>query len=283
MLQHTFQHIQGIGKKTESDLWEAGIHSWNDIYMNSTTLPAKTLGKIRTAIDESVQQLNHNNTPAYFYKLMPSKIHWRLFPDFIDSAVFLDIETTGLEYGSSEITTIALYDGSSIRHYTNGINLSDFQHDIFEYELIITYNGKTFDIPFIEKFFNITIPHAHIDLRYVLAGLGYRGGLKGCEKAFGIDRQELDGVDGYFAVLLWQDYINNNNPKALETLLAYNIADVVNLDYLMISACNIMSETTPFNYPEIPTRQAPSSPFKADMATVERLRNSFYQNQYYRH
>jgi len=43
--------------------------------------------------------------------------------------------------------------------------------------------------------------------------------LKFCEKALGLDRGDLDGVDGYFAVLLWRDYQKKHNEKALETLL----------------------------------------------------------------
>ncbi len=31
----------------------------------------------------------------------------------------------------------------------------------------------------------------------MIKSLGLKGGLKKCEKAMGIDRQELDGVDGY--------------------------------------------------------------------------------------
>lgn len=46
-----------------------------------------------------------------------------------------------------------------------------------------------------------TMPHAHIDLRYVLASLGYRGGLKGCERQLGLDRQELQDVDGFFSLI----------------------------------------------------------------------------------
>ena len=49
--------------------------------------------------------------------------------------------------------------------------------------MIVTYNGKTFDVPFIEKYFGIRMNHAHIDLRYVLKSLGYSGGLKMFEQA----------------------------------------------------------------------------------------------------
>ena len=281
MLRNTFQHIQGIGKKTEEDIWEAGVKCWDDINGEAPVgLPAKTITRIKQSVYDSKEHLNDHMDPVYFYNLMSSKLHWRLFPDFMDSAVYLDIETTGLDYDNGEITTIALYDGNNILHYTNGYNLDDFKKDIFRYKLIITYNGKSFDIPYIEKYFGIKIPHAHIDLRYILGGLGYSGGLKGCEKAFGIDRKELDGVDGYFAILLWNDYKRNNNTKALETLLAYNIEDVINLDYLMISAYNMMLKDTPFKHLELETRPVTvNKPFNADMPTVQKLRNNTPQQQ----
>ena len=46
----------------------------------------------------------------------------------------------------------------------------------------------------------------------------------------GLDRGYLEGVDGYFAVLLWREYELYHDQEALETLLAYNIADTVNLE-----------------------------------------------------
>jgi uncharacterized protein YprB with RNaseH-like and TPR domain len=81
----------------------------------------------------------------------------------------------------------------------------------------------------------------------VLASLGYKGGLKGCERQLGLTREGLEEVDGFFAVLLWKDFKKNKNHKALETLLAYNIQDVVNLEALMIKAYNKKLKDTPFS------------------------------------
>ena len=67
----------------------------------------------------------------------------------------MDIETTGLDRYFNDITTIALYNGKSIQTYVQGQNLEDFIEDIQKYNVIVTYNGKCFDIPFIEYFFNI--------------------------------------------------------------------------------------------------------------------------------
>jgi uncharacterized protein YprB with RNaseH-like and TPR domain len=58
-----------------------------------------------------------------------------------------------------------------------------------------------------------------------------KGGLKVVEKLLGIERQLTD-VDGYMAVQLWWDYLNNLNEQSLQTLLAYNAEDVVNLRVL---------------------------------------------------
>lgn len=102
-------------------------------------------------------------------------------------------------------------------------------HVVNEYKVIVTYNGKTFDIPFIERYFGIKIPHAQLDLRYILYSLGYSGGLKSCERQSGIGRTgSLADVDGFFAVLLWNDYTKkagscqDKNLLRNKTLLLYS-------------------------------------------------------------
>jgi uncharacterized protein len=159
---------------------------------------------------------------------------------------YLDIETTGLGGPGDHITTIALYDGRAIRHYVHGRNLPEFARDIPSYKLLVTYNGKCFDLPILRTTFGLALNQPHIDLRYVLASLGYRGGLKGCERTLGLDRGDLANVDGYFAVLLWHDYQRYRSPEALETLLAYNIRDAVNLETLLVMAYNLKAAQTPF-------------------------------------
>jgi hypothetical protein len=112
-----------------------------------------------------------------------------------------------------------------------------------------------------------------------LKSLGYSGGLKKCEKAMGIDRGDLSGVDGYFAVLLWHDYQQNQNEKALETLLAYNIEDVVNLEILMVIAYNMKVEGTPFfDTYKLPMPQTPKIPFKPDPATIDQIKQKFFSS-----
>jgi uncharacterized protein YprB with RNaseH-like and TPR domain len=222
---------------------------------------------------ESSRELLSGNA-HYFSRRLPSEEQWRLFPDFRHAVAYLDIEATGVR-GADAITTIALYDGHGIHCYVRGHNLDEFARDIQRYEMLVTYNGKCFDVPFIERSFGIRIEMAHIDLRFVLHSLGYTGGLKGCEKRLGIDRGALDGVDGYFAVLLWQDYMRGNE-RALDTLLAYNVEDVINLEALMVMAYNRKLETTPFkDSHHCPVPTAPVSPFTPDVETIRRIRGAY--------
>ena len=40
------------------------------------------------------------------------------------------------------------------------------------------YNGQCFDLPMLRVSFGLALDQAHIDLRYVLSRLGFKGGLK---------------------------------------------------------------------------------------------------------
>jgi len=273
MLTSTFHHIPGIGIKKEAKLWESGITTWESLKGNPPpALPAKLSATLNRHIDNSLAQMEKKNF-GYFSDLLPSSLHWRFFPEFRRSTVYLDIETTGMEPLYDRITTIALYDGTDIKHFVNGKNLDRFPEALNQYKTIVSYNGKSFDVPFIERFFNITLTQVHIDLRYLLKSLGYSGGLKGCERAAGIDRGELSDVDGFFAVQLWHDYRKTRDPKVLETLLAYNIEDVVNLEQLMVMAYNMKIEETPFgNTRRLEGPCSPELPFQPDKATLARLK-----------
>jgi uncharacterized protein YprB with RNaseH-like and TPR domain len=272
VLTHSFCHIPGISSTVEAKLWDAGVRGWDHLG-DLPSLPISPLQRER--LSDGVQESRHRlelGDAAWFADGLPSKQHWRLFSHFRSSVAYLDIETTGLS-SQSMVTTIALYDGRRIRHYVQGENLDQFGRDVAEYALIVTYNGKCFDVPFLRQSLGLQIPQAHIDLRYVLASLGYKGGLKGCEKKLGLHRGDLEDVDGFFAVLLWQDYLASGNPRSLETLLAYNIQDVVNLETLLVMAYNMkLRQSACLALSEMVMPQQPRNPFVADREVIGRLR-----------
>src|SRR5690349_15023973 len=167
MLKNTFCHIPGISPLAEQRLWSAGIDCWDAaLKAEPLVLPRRSGTAFSEHLRDSLTHLEQSN-PHHFAGALKANQHWRLFPEFRHTIAYLDIETTGLGY-SDAITTIVIYDGQRLRHYVQGDNLNDFKRDIQEYAMVVTYNGKSFDVPFIERFFRIKMNHAHIDLMYVL-------------------------------------------------------------------------------------------------------------------
>ena len=277
MLKHGFLHIPTVGEKTEHRIWDSGIKTLNEFLIKPPKfMSSKKHETLKNHIIQSKKKIEDRDA-LYFYNNLQSKEHWRLFGDFLKTCAYVDIETTGLAPPWDIITTIALYDGKEIKHYINGKNLHEFKKDIKQYEVIVTYNGKSFDVPFIESCLKTKIPHAHLDLRYILRSMGYSGGLKDCERQLGIGRVgALADVDGYLAVLLWYDYKRTKKEKTLETLLSYNIEDVLNLEYLMVTAYNMKLDNIPFHIKRITMPKQPKNPFKIDAATVNRIQREQY-------
>ena len=279
MLRHSFVHLPGIGEKTERSLWQKGIHSW-DIFLDEYGRSVSPFGmkkhEVLSGHIERCRERLDALDAGYFAGIMPPSLLWRLFADFRASTAYVDIETTGLGGPNDYITTAAIHDGTRVFHYIHGENLDSFASDLMKYKLLVTYNGTCFDLPFIRNYFGIPVDNAHIDLRYLLANLGYRGGLKGCEKSLGLDRGELDGVDGYFAVLLWDEYRKRGEEKALETLLAYNMADAVNLENLMVQAFNMKVGNTPFHDLRLPLPCAPPIDFQPCPTLLDELRRRYF-------
>jgi len=277
MLYNTVIHIPCIGAKTEKMLWSAGIHTWEDfIEPYPPQLSGQKINLIKQHLAQPYDE-GGSGSAKQIAKAIGSSQSWRLFPHFREATAYLDIETTGLGGEDCMITSIALYDGASVSFYVQGENLDQFVDDVGRFAVLVTYNGKTFDVPVLERYFGITLDQIHIDLRYILRNLGFSGGLKGCEKQLGLHRGELDGLDGYFAVLLWQEYSRTGNRRALETLLAYNIEDAVNLETLMVHAYNLNVAKTPFAQSHrLPLPLKPVNPFRADLQIVNALKRAHW-------
>jgi hypothetical protein len=151
---------------------------------------------------------------------------------------YLDIETTGLSRYDCELTVI----GIGLEKGTEIQIIQLIEDDLYEQRLmkvlecadeIYTYNGSRFDLPFVRTQLGVELSQyfKHRDLMHDCWRYDLKGGLKVVEIKLGIQRQ-LKGVDGYLAVQLWWDYVNNGNLDSLQMLLAYNAEDVVNLRVL---------------------------------------------------
>jgi len=277
MIRSTFCHLPGIGLKREERLWSCGIQTWDEFLAldrwpesDDDFFASISLESLQQRLAESVDELEKQNA-FYFYRRLPPSEQWRLFRDFRDTVHYLDIETTGTRQ-SDTITSVALFDGKRIETFVQNRNLSSLPPILTACKTVVTYNGKAFDLPFLNRTFSLDYNPVHIDLRFIFAEMGFRGGLKGCEKALGLDRGELDGVNGYFAVLLWQEFLETGDESVLETLLAYNVEDTVNLETLMVIAFNRKSDALPFPVEPLPVPARPDLPFLPDRSVIDRVK-----------
>jgi uncharacterized protein YprB with RNaseH-like and TPR domain len=233
MLRRTFLHVPGVGYRTEERLWRSGLESWEDIgSAKAEGLPPRLRAALTGEIAASEDALRRGRY-RYFAARLPSREHWRAWPEFRGKVAFLDIETTGLEIGRDALTVVGLYDGSRKRSFIRGANLEDLPEALEDRQLLVTFNGARFDVPFLRHAFpRMRLDQLHLDVMNPLHRLGYWGGLKRIERRLGIRRsEETSGIGGFDAVRLWEDYTAGND-DALDLLVAYNLEDVVNLEPL---------------------------------------------------
>ncbi|HLA37510.1 MAG TPA: ribonuclease H-like domain-containing protein [Candidatus Brocadiales bacterium] len=300
MLRHTFIHIPGVGRITEERLWGSGIRNWEEclnelrsvdcglrnskprtMQSPSGTGPPfspRVLKVVESHLEDSCRSLSQGDT-AFFEEWLPSREKWRMYPDFANGAVFLDIETTGMSSWWNDITVIGIYDSLGPKVFVKGKDLGDFPAVIKDYSLLITYNGRQFDVPFLKaKFPGLKLPGAHLDLRFPLRRLGLSGGLKDIERQLGMEREgPLREVDGYMAVRLWQEYMRGNK-SALETLIRYNLEDVVGLKSLAERAYNMAIKGLPISVPPVHEGERPELdlPYDPELISWLRIRSRVY-------
>ncbi len=237
MIRNTFILIPGIGEKTEEYLWKKGILTWGDLKRRTNVLGLSGTRKriIKDYLSRAEKAL-HTRQGFFFSKFLPQAEYWRLYKEFYDKTLFLDIETTGLSLYYDVITMIGTFDGNSIKIFMKDNNLDEISEYLQNYEIIVTFNGKLFDIPFIKKEFpDAKIPPIHIDLRFLLKNLGITGPLKEIEKKLNISRAKLvQEISSRDAAVLWSRFVRGYD-EDLEKLLLYNIYDVIDLQVIMHS------------------------------------------------
>lgn len=234
MLTKTFCHIPGIGYLTERALWAEGCEDWDTFLRSPEAFHVGAPGTeaVVREVETSKAKLE-SGEHQYFKRKLGMSEAWRAWPEFRSSCVYLDIETNGGQSGDA-ITMIGLYDGREFRCLVKGEDLASFPDIISNYSMVVTFYGAAFDLPMLQRLFrNVRFDQIHLDLCPTLRRLGLRGGLKKIEKQLGISRvDEADGLNGLDAIRLWNAYSRRGDEKALETLIAYNREDVINLEKL---------------------------------------------------
>jgi uncharacterized protein YprB with RNaseH-like and TPR domain len=228
-VENSFIGVDGVGEQTERSIWEAGVTHWDEF--EPSVVGGKRGDRIDQFIDEGRDYLDAADV-AYFDRQFPSSEQWRLYETFSDRACFFDIETTGLDQSRNQVTTVSLHQAGDTETLVAGDDLTagNLRAAFADADMLVTFNGKRFDVPFLEANFDVDLQRPHLDLMYTCKQVGLSGGLKQVEKDIGIERDRPD-ISGRDAVRLWREH-ERGQDGSLETLISYNREDTVNLQTL---------------------------------------------------
>ncbi len=228
-LERTFQLTKGVGPWRERDLWARELATWADFEAaaaKATVMNERLDRELLVAIVKARDALNRRSL-VDLAKLVPAKEHWRLYGHFLEDAAFFDIEAD-VEHVP---TIVGVMDREGVATFRRGHTLQQLPARLAKSALWVTFNGSVFDVPALEKAFEIfPKPLVHLDLRFLIRHAKLKGGLKGVEETIGLPRPpHLKGVRGLDAIRLWREWNFNHDLKALRILVEYNLYDAINL------------------------------------------------------
>jgi uncharacterized protein len=177
------------------------------------------------------------------------------------SVVYLDTETTGLAGGTGTcafLTGIGAADGSGFRvrqFFLRDLTdekaaLAALADALEPYELLVTYNGKTFDVPLLET--RYTLAHmkspfsrmVHLDLLHPARRL-WKLRLESCHlknlerDILGIARN--GDVPGSEIPQIYFDYLRTRDPRGLQPVFFHNALDIVTLAGLTVEVGQVIA------------------------------------------
>ncbi|MEM6406524.1 MAG: ribonuclease H-like domain-containing protein, partial [Pseudomonadota bacterium] len=227
MLKSTFQHLKGISKKREQEIWAKGILTW-DIYKQKINEQLMSTDKNKVChILTETEHAYKNKDISFFKENLSSAEYYRIALEYPDDVIFLDIETTGLSLYYDKITIVGWSLGNRYGVYQSGGDPSLLRSDLSAAKVMVTFNGTMFDLKFLKKHFkSLALPAIHLDLRYFAKKVGLTGGQKAIETMLGLHRLSgIRNILGEAAPILWHKY-RRGEKKALRRLIEYNHADV---------------------------------------------------------
>ena len=158
---------------------------------------------------------------------------------------FMDIETKGLSNVPIILIGVAEIKGNVIeasqyflRDYTEEANIIDaYLSHLDEDSVHVTFNGKTFDVPYIKNrcIYNridADLDLAHLDLMYFAKNL-WGEKLPNCQlqtierELFDIER--IDDVPGQFIPGYYDTYLENDNVGPVVPIIEHNAQDIISL------------------------------------------------------
>ena len=180
-----------------------------------------------------------------------------------DSLLFLDTETTGLNGGTGTYVFLAgigyqTSQGFTVKQFflqdpaEEAAFLTSLSEAISDFKGIVTYNGKSFDIPILKTRFILNgltppfSPLGHIDLLHLARRLWkYRL----AQRNLGILETEIlemarssDEIPGWMIPEMYIDYIRSGDARPLKGVFYHNAMDIVSLAAVMVRISRMISD-----------------------------------------
>ncbi|NLE44693.1 MAG: ribonuclease H-like domain-containing protein [Chloroflexi bacterium] len=179
-------------------------------------------------------------------------------------AGFLDTETTGLSAGTGTMAFVVglghfCDTGFQVRQYflrdpgDEPAMIETLKEDLCQFDALVSFNGKTFDVPIIETRFTLarmsspTIHLPHLDLLHPARRL-WRYHLESCrlgmleQEILGVIREQADVPSGIIP-FLYRDYLRTGDAREMQRVLYHNEVDILSLVTLAVRICAALGET----------------------------------------
>jgi len=180
----------------------------------------------------------------------------------INKTIFLDTETTGLAGGAGTyifLVGVGYFEGDQfcvrqyfMRDYNEERALLSALNDLLaNFKAVVTYNGKTFDLPLMESRYimsgmkmSLKNPY-HFDLLYPARRLWKRR-LESCSLST-VEREILkvsrdDDVPGYLIPEIYFRYLQTKDARAIKQVFEHNLQDILSLVALVSRMCFLVED-----------------------------------------
>ena len=180
----------------------------------------------------------------------------------INKTIFLDTETTGLAGGTGTyifLIGVGYFEEDQfcvrqyfMRDYNEERALLSAVNDLLgKFKAVVTYNGKTFDLPLMESRYimsgmkiNLEDPY-HFDLLYSARRLWKRR-LESCSLST-VERDILkvsrtDDVPGYLIPEIYFRYLKTKDARTMKQVFEHNLQDILSLVALVSKMCFLVDK-----------------------------------------
>lgn len=172
----------------------------------------------------------------------------------LERALFLDLETGGLSSSPVFLAGTMHWNGKDFvirqyfaRHYgEEGALLRAVSECARDFEFLVTFNGKSYDAPFLATRavihgVRLTLPPRHLDLLHA-SRRRWKGELSNCRlqtlEYHVCRRRRVGDVPGDEVPGLYHDYVRSGDPWRLAPVFHHNLLDVITMAEIVRTLCD---------------------------------------------